>query len=122
MSEEEIKAIENIINDYEYPSLLRETERNGYSLKNVLDLFLATDDKNVNYGDYSEYEIALAIVYITNLIKKQYSKIMDLEKLVNRLGEYIEDMGGGLVTKESIIENMKKDEFYNVDYKENIAD
>lgn len=83
MNEEEkqaIKEVKEIIDDYEYPSILNVIKKTNYGNKDLIELWNAIDDESSNYGEYSEFIIAKAIVYLVNLLDKQQKEIERLKK------------------------------------------
>ena len=83
MNEEEkeaIKEVKEIIDgDYEYPSILNEIMKTNYGNKDLIELWYATDDENSNYEEYTDLDIAKAIVYLVNLADKQQKQIKILK-------------------------------------------
>lgn len=68
--------MEEIINDYEYPSLLADVKKTNYGYKEVIELWNAIDDESSTYEEYSQYDIARTIVYLINKIEELENKLM----------------------------------------------
>jgi len=62
--------MEEIKDDYEYPSILADIKKNNYGEKQLIELWNAIDDESPTYETYSEYDIAKAIVYLISKIKE----------------------------------------------------
>lgn len=60
--------MEEIKNDYEYPSILADIQKNNYGDKELIKLWNAIDDESATYEDYSTYDIAKALVYLINKV------------------------------------------------------
>ncbi len=74
MNEKEKEAIERIKKDDEYYDILENIKQNKYNMWNVEKLMRDTTN-----GNYTEYEIAQSIVYLSYLIEKK-QKELDQEK------------------------------------------
>ena len=89
MNEEEkeaIKEVKEIIGgDYEYPSILNEITKTNYGNKDLIELWYATDDESSNYEEYTDLDIAKAIVYLVNLVEKQQKEIKARLKEIEEL-------------------------------------
>jgi len=73
--------MEEIINDYEYFILLEDIKNRNYSYDNVIDLWNAIDNESPTYGEYSDYDIAIAIVFLINKLENSIPKSKIKEKI-----------------------------------------
>ena len=117
MNEEEkeaIKEVKEIIDgDYEYPSILNEIMKTNYGNKDLIKLWYAADDESSNYEEYTDLDIAKAIVYLVNLVDKQQKEIEKLKSkkyIFNAETNEIKEIpiSDDYVSKDKIIEKIKK--------------
>ena len=76
--------MEEIINDYEYPSLLADIKKTNYGEKELIDLWDAIDDESPTYMERSDYDIARAIVYLTNRITEYRKLETKIRKILDK--------------------------------------
>ena len=117
MNEEEkeaIKEVKEIIDgDYEYPSILNEIKKTNYGNKDLIELWNATDDESSNYEEYTDLDIAKAIVYLVNLVDKQQKEIEEKEKVIDEMAKKLVDLQIPISQEEDImILNYVKRVFY----------
>ena len=80
--------MEEIINDYEYPSLLADIKRTNYGYKEVIELWNAIDDESSTYEEYSDYDIARTIVFLINKLKKVETDYIPKSKIKEKIEEW----------------------------------
>lgn len=79
--------MEEIINDYEYSSLLADIKRTNYGYKEVIELWNAIDEESSTYEEYSDYDIARTIVFLINKLKKVETDFIPKSKIKEKIEE-----------------------------------
>lgn len=91
--------MEEIINDYEYPSLLADIKRTNYGYKEVIELWNAIDEESSTYEEYSDYDIARTIVFLISKLKKVETDYIPNSKIKEKIEEINKSHGYSPVNK-----------------------
>ena len=75
------EKLNEITNDFEYSVISRDIKNSSYGEKDVIKLWNDIDDESTTYMEYSERDIAYAIVFLLDLYNNKKQQLAELQAL-----------------------------------------